>query len=453
MKRRRLRFEDTLLLLALLTTAPALATAAALLLISGASPTIRWTLLATVAVASAGGALAVRRRVTHSLRSLASLLEALREGDYSLRGRNPDPDDALGEVLVEVNALSGTLYERRLASLEAGALLDKLVAELDIAVFAFDEDRRLRLVNRAGEFLLACDAAQAVGRAAEELGLGTMLDESSGRILSHAFPGGTGRWEIRRRRFREGGRPHALLVISDLTHALREEERQAWRRLVRVIGHELNSSLAPIKSIAATLRKLIDREPLPDDWRADAHAGLAIIHDRAESLGRFMGAYARLARVPPPARRLVSFAPVIQRASSLYGERAMVEAGPEVTLEVDRDQIEQVLINLIQNAVEAVETVEAAGVAGVAEAVKAGPGTVWVRWRVANDKLLVEIEDDGLGLARTESLWVPFFTTKPGGSGIGLALSREIIENHGGTISLQNRVGERGCVARIVLPL
>ncbi len=465
MKRRRLRFQDTLLLLALIAVTPALVTAGALLWSWDASPTVRWTLWATVTVASIGGALAVRQRVMHSLRSLASLLEALREGDYSLRGRNADAQDALGEVLVEVNALSRTLYERRLAAFEAGALLDKLVAEIDIAVFAFDEDRCLRLVNRAGERLLACDAAQAVGRTATELGLDAMLDESSGRILSHTFPGGTGRWEIRRRRFREGGRPHELLVISDLTHALREEERQAWRRLVRVIGHELNSSLAPIKSIAATLRKLIDREPPPDDWRADARAGLTIVHDRAESLGRFMGAYARLARVPPPTRRPVSFSPLIRRAASLYGEHVVVEAGPEVTLEVDRDQIEQVLINLIQNAVEAVDSVEgseraganAHAVAGTGAGAGAGgaigAGVVRVRWGVANGKLLAEIEDDGSGLAHTESLWVPFFTTKPGGSGIGLALSREIVENHGGAISLQNRVGVQGCLARIVLPL
>jgi signal transduction histidine kinase len=264
-----------------------------------------------------------------------------------------------------------------------------------------------------------------------------MIEEPSGRIVSHVFPGGAGRWEIRRRTFREGGKPHELLVISELSRALREEERQAWRRLVRVIGHELNSSLTPIKSMAGTLRKLIDREPPPADWREDARSALTIIHDRAESLGRFMGAYARLARLPPPARREADFAALVRRAASLHGERVTVEDAPEVLLNVDADQIEQVLINLIRNAV------EAAGDAG----------GVRVRWRGANGELDAEIEDDGPGLARTDNLWVPFFTTKPGGTGIGLVLSREIIENHGGTISLENRSGARGCVARISLPL
>jgi signal transduction histidine kinase len=292
-------------------------------------------------------------------------------------------------------------------------------------------------VNRAGETLLGGTADELRGRTAAELGLAAMLDDATGRIVAHVFPGGSGRWEIRRRSFREGGKPHELLVISDLARVLREEERQAWQRLVRVIGHELNSSLAPIKSMAGTLRKLTQRDPLPDDWRDDTQSGLTIIHDRAESLERFMGAYARLARLPPPTRRTAEFGTLLRRVASLLRHRIDVEPGPTVNLAIDADQIEQVLINLLRNAV------EAAGEGGA----------VTVRWSDAAGELTVEIEDDGPGLARTDNLWVPFFTTKPGGTGIGLALSREIVENHGGRISLDNRVGIRGCVARVVLPM
>ena len=425
------------MLLVLVAVGPAWLATALLLWGLDAPAGLRWSLLVLITAFAAGGALAVRTRVVHPLQSLANMLEALREGDYSLRGRRVDPEDALGEVMLEVNTLSRTLYDQRLEALEAGVLLGKIITEVDIAVFAFDPERRLRLVNRAGEALLGARDAALRGKSAVELGVAGLLAARSGGIVSHVFPGGAGRWEIRRRSFREGGRPHELLVISDLSRALRDEERQAWRRLVRVIGHELNSSLAPIKSMAGTLRKLIEREPAPPDWRDDAHAGLAIIHDRSESLGRFMGAYARLARLPAPARRRVDFAPLVRHAASLHGERVTVEGGPDVRLHVDADQIEQVLINLIKNAVEAV----------------GHSGCVRVRWRKSDTSVLAEVEDEGPGLARTDNLWVPFFTTKPGGSGIGLVLSREIVENHGGSISLENRATRRGCVARISLPL
>jgi nitrogen fixation/metabolism regulation signal transduction histidine kinase len=435
-RRRRLRFQNRVVLLVLLAAAPAWIAALVLLWLSSASPPLRWTIVGFLALFLLIAVAAVRRHVVRPLQTLANMLEALREGDYSMRGRTVDPEDAFGEVMVEVNTLSRTLYDQRLEALEAGALLQKISAEVDIAVFAFDAALRLRIVNRAGEDLLAARGEALVGRSASELGLGDMLAEKSGRIISHVFPGGGGRWEIRRRTFREGGKPHELLVISELSRALREEERASWQRIVRVIGHELNSSLAPIKSMAGTVRKLIGRDPLPADWSEDAQAGLAIIHDRAESLERFMGAYARLARLPLPSPRETDLAALVRRVASLHGGRIHVEPGGDVRLWIDPDQIEQVLINLMRNAV------EAAGEGGGAR----------VRWRFDGDAVLVEVEDDGPGLARTDNLWVPFFTTKPHGTGIGLVLSREIVENHGGSILLENRVEAKGAVARVRLP-
>jgi nitrogen fixation/metabolism regulation signal transduction histidine kinase len=436
-KRSRWRFQNRVLLPALVAAGPAWLLVAVLLWRLDAAPSLRWTLFGFVTAFFLLGLAAVRQRVVQPLRSLANMLEALREGDYSMRGRNVDPEDSMGEVMVEVNSLGRTLQDQRLEALEAGALLQKVIADVDIAVFGFDSHLRLRLVNRAGESLLGGGADELRGRSAAQLGLDRMLAEPSGRIVTHVFPGGAGRWEVRRRSFREGGRPSELLVISDLSRALREEERQAWQRLVRVIGHELNSSLAPIKSMAGTLRKLILRESLPADWRDDARSGLTIIHDRAESLERFMGAYARLARLPPPTRRDTDFAALVGRVASLQGGRVTVEGGPALRLAIDPDQIEQVLINVIRNAVEA-----------------AGEnGGVRVRWRSDEDHLVTEVEDDGPGLARTDNLWVPFFTTKPGGTGIGLVLSRDIVENHGGAITLENRAAARGCIARVSLPL
>ncbi|MFO7285697.1 MAG: PAS domain-containing sensor histidine kinase [Gammaproteobacteria bacterium] len=436
-RRRRLKFQHRVFLFVLAAAAPAWLATALLLAAWEASVLLRATILVAVTFFVVVGAAAVQRHVVSPFRALANMLEALREEDYSLRGRNVDPDDALGEVMIEVNLLGRMLQSRRFGELEAGVLLRKVITEIDIAVFAFDVERRLRLINRAGEALLGKEAADLLGRTATDLGLAELLVGPSGRIVTHAFPGGVGRWEVRRRRFREGGRPHQLLVISDVSRALREEERQAWRRIVRVIGHELNSSLAPIKSMAATLRTLIAKDPLPEDWRDDTRVGLTIIHDRADALSRFMGAYARLAKLPPPTRRTVDFGSLVRRAASLQGDRVEVEPGPDVAISIDADQVEQVLINVMKNAV------EAAG----------DDGAVRVRWRESDGVLVTEIEDDGPGIARTENLWVPFFTTKPSGTGIGLVLSREIVENHGGTITLDNRDGARGCIARIVLPL
>ena len=436
-RRSRWRFQNRVLLPALVAAGPAWLLVGVLLWQLDAAPGLRWTLFALVSAFFLVGLAAVRQRVVQPLRSLANMLEALREGDYSMRGRNVDPEDSMGEVMVEVNSLGRTLQDQRLEALEAGALLQKVIADVDIAVFGFDSHLKLRLVNRAGEALLGDDADKLRGRSATQLGLDRMLSEQSGRIVTHVFPGGAGRWEVRRRSFREGGRPNELLVISDLSRALREEERQAWQRLVRVIGHELNSSLAPIKSMAGTLRKLIGRDPPPRDWRDDASSGLTIIHDRAESLERFMGAYARLARLPPPTRRDVDFAALVGRVASLQAGRVIVESGPPTRVAIDADQIEQVLINLVRNGIEA-----------------AGErGDVRIGWHIDDERLVVEVGDDGPGLARTDNLWVPFFTTKPGGTGIGLVLSREIVENHGGSITLENRTGARGCLARVSLPL
>jgi len=399
---------------------------------------MRWLLLASASLVTIAIAIGIRQQLVYPLRSLANLLEALREGDYSMRGRHADPNDAFGEVMVEVNKLSSTLHVQRLHALEADVLLNKIVSEIDFAVFAFDADRNLRLVNQAGRRLLGLGANDWQGRNAAEFGFDTLLAQRSGTIMTQIFPGTPGRWEVRHRTFRESGLVNELLVISELSHALREEERRAWQRLMRVIGHELNNSLTPIQSIAGTLRDLVNTDPPPDDWQEDTTKGLEVIRDRAESLGRFMNTYARLARLPAPKPRTVNFAELVTRAVSLKGSNQVtVDGGPATQVQLDPDQIEQVLINLLKNAVEAAGEL----------------GEVQVRWSRQGEWLQAEIVDNGPGLAQTDNLWVPFFTTKPGGTGIGMVLSREIVENHGGSIALENRKNASGCVATLYLPV
>ena len=234
------------------------------------------------------------------------------------------------------------------------------------------------------------------------------------------------------------------MVIADLSQALREEELQAWQRLVRVLGHELNNSLAPIKSIAGSLGSALRREPRPADWEADLRSGLEIIQSRAEGLGRFTQAYARLAKLPLPSFAPADVAPLIRRVAALETRLAVqVLDGPEFTVRLDAAQIEQVLINLLKNAVDATLEGRAGG----------GTGGVRVGWKKHGPNLEVLVEDDGPGVANPTNLFVPFFTTKPTGSGIGLVLCRQIVENHGGSITLENRANGAGCMARLRLPL
>jgi nitrogen fixation/metabolism regulation signal transduction histidine kinase len=380
------------------------------------------------------------RVIVRPLLTLVNLLDSLRAGDYSLRALDARRGDALGEVLWELNALSSTLREQRLKVEETGALLSKVLANVDIAIFALDHERRLILINAAGERLLSRRASAALGHTAHELGLDACCECETPATLKTAFPGGAGSFDLRRATFRQGGRPHELIAVTDLSRALREEERQAWQRLIRVLGHELNNSLAPIRSMAATISSMIARQPPPEDWREDVLGGLSVIGDRAESLTRFMSAYTRLARLPAPNKRTLALAPLVRRAARLE-QRRPVDIGElaNVELHADPDQLEQALINLIKNATEA--------------SLETGGRHVEVRLRCTAEEAIIEIEDDGPGLAKTENLFVPFFTTKPGGSGVGLVLARQIVENHGGRLGLGDRPDARGCLVKLVLPL
>ena len=433
------KHDRRILVMSLAAGFPAVLTALILLWIDNQPARVQWTLTVVIIGFWLGFSQALRERVVFPLQTLSNLLAALREGDFSIRARGAAMDDPLGEAMLEVNYLGQILREQRLGALEATALLKTVMAEIEVAVFAFDGDQKLKLVNRAGERLLAQPAERLTGRSAVDLGLEDCLSGESTRTLQMSFSGGAGRFEVHRSTFRERGAPHQLLVLSDLSRALREEERQAWQRLVRVLGHELNNSLAPIKSIAGSLEGLVDREPRPADWKEDMRRGLGVIASRSASLNRFMEAYSSLARLPRPSLQPLSVGALVKRVVSLE-TRMNVEmsAGPEITIFADGDQLEQLLINLVRNAVDA--------------SIETGGG-VRVGWRKTARHIEVWIEDEGPGLSNTSNLFVPFFTTKPAGSGIGLVLSRQIAEAHGGTLTLENRRSGTGCEARLRLPL
>jgi two-component system nitrogen regulation sensor histidine kinase NtrY len=446
-RKRRLSHENHVLLQTLLGGLPAVVTAMVLLLwfVPAADTKIRWTLGLIIFGCWIGYALAVRERVVRPLQTMANLLTALREGDFSTRARGANRDEPLGDVLAEINLLSGTLQEQRLGALEATALLRTVMEEIDVAIFAFDANETLRLVNRAGQELIAQPAERILGRQAKELDLQDCLEGEGTRVLSRTFPGGTGRWGMRRTMFREGGLPHSLVVIADLSQPLREEELKAWQRLVRVIGHELNNSLAPIKSIAGSLTSMLKRPQKAADWEEDMRGGLEIIEARAEGLNQFMQSYARLAKLPAPNKQPCEIGPLLRRVISLENRSEVaLDEGPALTINVDAAQLEQVIINLVKNAVEAGP-----------EPGRTAPTTCCVRvgWAKTPGALEITVTDDGPGIANPQNLFVPFFTTKPSGSGIGLVLCRQIAENHHGSLTLENRADRSGCIARLRLPL
>ena len=440
--RPRLNHERRVLIGALMTGLPAVILSFTLLFIGDYSAKARWTFGGLAVLMWLGFAFGVREQVVHPLQTLANLLGALREEDFSFRARVSRGDDAMNDVLREVNALAATLHEQRLGAVEASALLHTVMEEIDVAVFSFDVDERLQLVNRAGERLLAQPTERLLGRSAPELGLNRAL-ASVARVIEMAFPGESGRFEVRHGTFRQGGRPHELLVLSNVSGTLREEERQAWQRLIRVIGHELNNSLAPIKSIAASLGSVLRREPRPSDADEDVYRGLEVIRTRSESLSRFMDAYARLARLPAPKLAPLEVGGLMRRVVGLATThpRVELEPGPPLSVVADGDQLEQLLINLLRNAVDA--ALETGG----------GVRVGWTGPSRSHPHLVIWLEDEGPGLQNTANLFVPFFTTKPEGSGIGLVLSRQIAEAHGGTLKLANRKDVTGCRAELRLPL
>jgi PAS domain S-box-containing protein len=438
-RRRQRSHESRVFTGALAAGLPAVLLATWLLWTGDFPPRVRLTFTLLAVGAWLLGSFLLQERVVRPLQTISNLLAALREGDYSIRARGAGADDALGLALLEVNALSETLRGQRLRELEATALLRRVIEEIDVAVFAFDGNQRLRLVNRGGERLLGQPSERLIGRPSDALGLRDWLDGDSPRTFEATFPGGAGRWEVRSGTFRQDGLPHQLLVIADLSRALRAEERSAWQRLVRVLGHEINNSLAPIKSIAGSLRNLTARPVRPADWENDLRSGLEVIEGRSEALGRFMGAYARLARLPQPEFGSVDVALWVRRIAALETRlEVSVKAGPAVLVTADGDQLDQLLINLVHNAADA--------------ALETGGG-VEVGWRTAAGVLELTVEDEGPGLPDPGNLFVPFFTTKASGSGIGLVLSRQIAEAHGGALTLEPRNGGRGARACLRLPL
>ncbi len=372
------------------------------------------------------------------LQTLSNVVSSLREGDYSFRARGAGSQDAIAELAAEVNALADLLQKQRVRSLEATALLARILEVMHAPLFAFDREDTLQLVNNAGVKLLGLTHARSFGHSARELGLNDLLAAPDQSV--HTFGSKPTRWLLRKAVFRQDGVPHTLLLLADVSLPLQEEEQIAWKRLIRVLGHELSNSLAPIKSIAGSLLARVDNMEGDDATLHDFRRGLGVVESRADALHRFVQSYRLLAQLPPPQLKQVQVGPLLERVVLLEQRiPVQLEPGPPATLYADPDQLEQMFINLLANAVDA----------SLANDSK----PVHTTWTVADSSLLVTIEDRGLGIANTDNLFVPFYTTKPTGSGVGLALAQQIARAHGGEIRLENRDDGDGARATIRLPL
>jgi nitrogen fixation/metabolism regulation signal transduction histidine kinase len=447
-KRARLLYEHRISLYSFLVAVPALIVSSVLVWMQPWTTGSRLGLIAAELFVWWLFALALQEQTTRPLQTLANVIGSLREEDYSFRARNAVVDDALGELSLEVNALADMLSDQKVRAIEATALLQRVVDEIDAPLFAFDMGSALRLVNPAGEHLLRQSRARMLGRSATDLNLQPCLTEDNESVVELNLSDSQARWLLRRSSFRQHGVPHTLVVLSDVSRALREEERKAWQRLIRVLGHELSNSLAPIKSIAGSLSSRVSATPMDPEVRTDLQRGLEIIEARSASLHRFLEAYRRLAQMPAPAMRDVTLGPLVSRAAGLETRiKVFVHPGPEIVFRADPDQLEQMFINLVRNAADAV--LETCGIDGPPSG---SVENVQVRWDAHPNEVVLTIDDTGPGLSNPANVFTPFYTTKPNGSGVGLVVSRQIAEAHGGRIEISNRRGARGCSVKVVLP-
>lgn len=452
-KRHRAPFERRVNRFAFFLVAPALLVSAILIWQQPWSLGSKLLLFGSEAIACWLIGLALHDHVVRPLQTLANVVGALRDEDYSFRARLAVPEDALGELSLEVNALADLLAQHRTGAIEAAALLQRVVEEVEIPIFAFDPAGRLRLLNSAGQKLLQQPSTSLLGRTASELRLDNALSCENETLIQLQFGSGA-RWFVRRSAFRQQGVPHTLVVLSDVSRALREEERRAWQRLIRVMGHELNNSLAPIKSIAGSLNARLSGIDLATEEREDFERGLGIIESRAASLNRFLQAYRQLAQMPPPALQKCSVAAVAKRITAMEPRVPVtLISGPDIDLMADPDQLEQMLINLLRNAADAV--LESANAARNSNGSKppAGEPRIELTWKLNGREVVLTIDDNGPGLMNPSNVFVPFYTTKPSGSGIGLVLSRQIAEAHRGSLELSNRIEQRGCRVTVTLPI
>ncbi len=401
----------------------------------------------------------IHQKSSYQFRSLSNLLDAMNQGDYSLRARASHGDKALNELVDAINTLSTRLNKQRIESIESQLLLNTVITHIDVAIIALNSKNELVLTNPAAKKLLKL--SNKIDTDLKLAGFDQLVqieDLVSGdsKVMPLNFTGQQGKFNVHMETYREGGEQQKLLFITDVSTMLRSEERKAWQSLVRVISHEINNSLSPISSISQSLQRLLNRQDDIESHKEYITEGLTIVSQRTKSLSNFVNSYKQIASLPEPDKKLTSIATLVNKVVSLYqGKPVKTDTSLDVELIIDNVQFEQVLINLIKNSIEALNLNSSnnSDLDLDLDLDLEPKASVTIAWQLKNGVFILTVTDDGTGVSNPDNLFVPFFTTKNQGSGIGLVLCRQIIEAHGGTLSLTNRAEGTGCVAMIELNL
>ncbi len=438
-KQRRTSTDVRLVLSVLLACLPLLAMSFGFLYLVNVSLLIKSVLALAVLGFVAAVTEYVRSTFNNHVRVTLNLVASIRSHDFSLRASEVEQRGEVADLFRELNLVADEIKHIREDELDARRLLEQIVAQVNVAIVVLDAHGVIKLVNPFAELLLGSRAREILGKHVDT----TMLREvtnSTGQWIDHEIPGVEGRWHVVVQSYRERGVPGRIVMMSDLEHILTHVESQAWRRLIRVIAHEVNNSLTPIISVSQTARRLLER-PADDARDGQVKQAVQVVGTRAGNLRQFISEYVALARLPEPQLGDVKIAgsmQLVERTMHAKGVTFRHDARcADTVIEGDQAQIEQVLINLIKNAMEAQEK---------------NP-VVEVRYTVNQGRCEIEIADRGPGFSNPGDAFVPFYTTKARGAGIGLALCRQIVSNHFGKIYVENRADGVGAIVKVVLPL
>ncbi len=389
------------------------------------------------------GAFFIRQKVVFQLRTSANLIESMNCGDHSVRARQDHSGGVLNEFNQTFNKLSESLAQQRLLTKEHQILLNKVISQIDVAIIAIDNKSGISLMNPNAEKLFKCRFEEVENWPVSTLGLQNIIAGEHRKVVEFEIEHAKKKVYIYTDEYFENGVKHKLIFITDIQSILRDEEYLVWQKLLRVLSHEINNSLAPIASISETLTRLL-KQPITQNYfeqelKADVQDGLSVITERANSLNNFIKRYQELTKLPLPDKKLVNLSSLINTVIALFGDSIITANGPKLMVYADESQVQQVLINLVKNALQAMHG-EQDGVLSI----------VWVK----DEKLInIKLTDQGTGISNLDNIFVPFYTTKEQGSGIGLVLSRQIINNHGGDLTLANRTEQQGVEATITLPI